>query len=70
MRPNGVMVDRVAWDDGVLWPDLPGRSIQVRNEARFAILNDDASLWCHGTSPISALNADTGTPGLDNDTCP
>jgi hypothetical protein len=70
MRPNGVMVDRVAWDDGVLWPDLPGRSIQVRNEARFALLNDDASLWCHGTSPISSFNSDTGTPGFDNDTCP
>lgn len=70
MRPNGLVVDRVAWDDGVLWPDLPGRSIQARNEARFALLNDDAGLWCHGTTPISATNADTGTPGADNDACP
>ena len=70
MRPNGLMVDRVAWDDGILWPDLPGRSIQVRNEARFAVLNDDASLWCHGTTPLSAVNPDTGTPGADNDACP
>ena len=70
MRPNGLVVDRVAWDDGVLWPDLPGRSIQVRNEARFALPNDDAGLWCHGTTPISATNADTGTPGADNDACP
>ncbi len=70
MRPNGLVVDRVAWDDGILWPDLPGRSIQVRNEARFALLNDDAGLWCHGTTPISASNPDTGTPGIDNDACP
>ena len=68
-RPNGVMVDRVAWDDGVLWPDLPGRSIQVRNEARYAFLNDDHSMWCHSTTPLSPTNFDTGTPGMDNDPC-
>lgn len=68
-RPNGEVVDRVAYDDGVLWPDLPGRSIQVRNEARQAQLNDDPSWWCHSTTPISPVNSDSGTPGYDNDPC-
>jgi len=48
---------------------LPGRSIQVRNEARYAFLNDDHSMWCHSTTPLSPTNFDTGTPGIDNDPC-
>lgn len=68
-RPNGEIVDRVAYDDGLLWPDLPGRSIQVRLDSRTALLNDDPSRWCHSTSSVSPTNSDTGTPGWDNDPC-
>lgn len=69
-RPDGTLVDRVAYDDGVLWPDLAGRSISLRMTARDAMLNDDPANWCHSSSAISGTNPDLGTPGRDNDACP
>jgi hypothetical protein len=68
--PDGTLVDRVAYDDGVLWPDTPGRSISLRLTARTALANDDPANWCHSSSPISAANPDLGTPRRDNDACP
>lgn len=69
-RPDGTLVDRVAYDDGVLWPDTAGRSISLKLAARDALLNDDPTNWCHASSPISGTNPDLGTPRLDNDACP
>lgn len=69
-RPDGTLVDRVAYDDGVAWPDLAGRSISLKISARDALRNDDPLNWCHSSSTISPTNADTGTPHLDNDACP
>ncbi len=69
-RPDGTLVDRVAYDDGVLWPDLPGRSIALKNSARDATQNDDPANWCHSSTAVSGTNADTGTPHMDNDACP
>jgi hypothetical protein len=69
-RPDGTLVDRVAYDDGVLWPDLPGRSIALKVSARDANANDDPANWCHSSTPISGTNNDTGTPHQDNDACP
>jgi hypothetical protein len=68
--PLGVLVDRVAYDDGIFWPDLPGRSISLRPQVLNAYLNDNAANWCHSTSPIGNGNSDTGTPGKVNDSCP
>lgn len=69
-RPDGTLVDRVAYDDGVLWPDMAGRSISLRASARSSMLNDDPANWCHASSAISGTNPDLGTPGIDNDACP
>ncbi len=69
-RVDGTVVDRVAYDDGVLWPDTPGRSISLRMDARTAYQNDDPANWCHSSVAISATNGDTGTPRGDNDACP
>lgn len=69
-RPDGTVSDRVAYDDGVLWPDTAGRSISLRMTARDALSNDDPANWCHASTPISASNPDLGTPRLDNDACP
>ena len=69
-KGDGTLVDRVAYDDGVLWPDTAGRAIALRNTARTAVLNDDPTNWCHASSPIGPTNTDTGTPHFDNDACP
>jgi hypothetical protein len=69
-RPDGTLVDRVAYDDGVAWPDLAGRSISLRRSAFDAYANDDPANWCHSSAPISGTNPDTGTPRRDNDACP
>ena len=69
-RRNGQIADRVAYDDGVLWPDQPGQSISLAPEATDPGANDDPANWCHATSVIGAGNTDTGTPGAANDTCP
>ena len=69
-RPNGVIVDRVAYDDGVLFPDSAGTSLALNNGTRNALQNDDGVNWCDSTSLVSLSNPDLGTPGSDNDACP
>lgn len=69
-KPDGTLVDRIAYDDGVAWPDSAGRSISLQIAARDVVSNDVGASWCHGSTPISGTNPDTGTPGLDNDACP
>jgi hypothetical protein len=69
-RPNGAVLDRVDYDDGVLWPDTGGRSISVKLAARDQFLNDAGTNWCNSSSPLPAAGTDTGTPGADNDACP
>lgn len=69
-KPNGVVVDRVDYDDGVAWPDLAGRSVSLTRPTRDALSNDDGTQWCPSTTNWNAGNADTGTPGVENDLCP
>lgn len=69
-RRNGTVVDRVAYDDGVLWPDQGGQSISLDPLWMDTLSNDDGGNWCHSVTPIGGANADTGTPGAPNDVCP
>lgn len=69
-RADGVVLDRVDYDDGVTFPDVSGKSLSLKNSARDAVSNDSGANWCPASSPISATNADAGTPGADNDACP
>jgi len=69
-RRNGQVTDRVAYDDGVLWPDQSGQSICLDPAFLDPAANDDAANWCHGVSAIGNGNPDTGTPGTVNDPCP
>jgi len=69
-KPDGTVVDRVAYDDGMLWPDLAGRSLSLRVSGRDVVANDDPANWCSSSSAISGTNADMGTPRRDNDICP
>lgn len=68
-KPNGTVVDEIVYDDGVTWPDDAGRSVSLDPTRLDAVQNDDGASWCHGTTPISGSNPDTGTPGSANDPC-
>lgn len=69
-RADGVVLDRVDYDDGVTFPDAAGKSLSLKIAARDAVSNDSGASWCPASSAISATNADAGTPGADNDSCP
>lgn len=61
-RPRGAVAARVAWDDGVSFPDPNGESMALRN-----FWDDDeiASNWCVSTAQYGA--GDLGSPGEPND---
>ena len=62
------LIDAVAWDDGVTFPDGPGRSMSLSPDWTDADLNDDGTLWCGGYTAFGA--GDFGTPGEANPPCP
>ncbi|MBC8071544.1 MAG: lamin tail domain-containing protein [Deltaproteobacteria bacterium] len=66
---NLVSVDRVAFDGGgaAIFPDAAGAAMQLDPTATDAIANDTGTSWCDAFSPF--FMADTGTPGLANDSC-
>lgn len=68
-KPNGTVIDAVAYDDGVTFPDDAGRSISLNPDHFDAAENDLGANWCHSTTPISSNNPDTGTPRKANDAC-
>src|SRR5690606_3632506 len=57
---SGVIVDEVGYDDGATFPDPNGQSMSLDPSSYDAILNDDGTNWCPGTS---SYNGDFGTPG-------
>jgi len=61
----GVVIDEVAWDDGVTFPDPTGASMELSLSHYNAVDNDDGANWCEAVSPYGA--GDKGTPGADND---
>ena len=68
--PTGLLVDAVAYDDGIFWPDSAGKSISLERALVDAALNDDGNNWCDALNAISITNADTGTPRRANNVCP
>ena len=62
---TGGLVDLVAWDDGVSFPDPNGASMALANPALDNSLGDN---WCLSVSPFGA--GDLGTPGVLNEPCP
>lgn len=65
----GRLLDVVDYDDGVRWPDTPGKSISLGDPVISSMANNDPALWCHGSTALGA-GPDTGTPGAVNDVCP
>ena len=68
IRPSGKVEDEVVYDDGVLWPDDPGKAIALDPGATDTTANDDGAAWCSSSAVIGA-GPDTGTPGAVNDSC-
>ena len=66
-RPDGTVVDRVAYDDGFRWPDTPGASLQLEPGIESPRQNDAPSRWCESWLPYG--QGDLGTPGQTNGDC-
>ena len=65
---NGVLVDRIGWDDGRDFPDPSGASMNLDPAWLNADGNDDGSHWC--ISPASpGPDGDRATPGQTNPSC-
>ncbi len=67
---SGYLIDEVDYDDGIFWPDVPGKTLSLHLFAGDVYLNDDPANWCPGKTLIGGGNTDMGTPRQDNDTCP
>jgi hypothetical protein len=67
---TGLLVDAVAYDDGVFWPDTAGAALNLQRALVDSTLNDDGANWCNSLNPISPTNPDTATPRVANNTCP
>lgn len=67
---SGALVDAVAYDDGIFWPDAAGKSLSLNRALVDVGLNDDGANWCDALSSMSASSSDFGTPRLANNVCP
>ena len=65
--PSGVLVDSIAYDDGIEWPDKGGRSAVLHPDQVQAGNNGHGSHWCSSNTVFGA--GDRGTPGALNDSC-
>ncbi|NBC08773.1 MAG: T9SS type A sorting domain-containing protein [Bacteroidetes bacterium] len=65
--PSGHEIDRVAYDDGAVWPDPDGASMSLDPSFYNATANDNGIYWCEATSFYAPDNR--GTPGAANTFC-
>ena len=65
--PEGTEIDRVAYDDGVEFPDPAGRSMSLSPGAHTGAANSVGTNWCAATH--DRLPFDYATPGDANDAC-
>ncbi len=63
---GGVVVDKVAWDGGPLFPDPDGKSMSLTAPGAD---NSAGASWCEATTQWDGPAYDYGTPGLDNPAC-
>jgi len=62
---GGTEIDRVAYDDGVTFPDSAGASMELHLFYYDSVSNDFGSHWGAATTAFGA--GDLGTPGTEND---
>lgn len=68
LKSGDVVVDEVAYDDGVTFPDWAGKSLSLDPASMSAEKNDLGENWCEGQDAFGA--GDLGTPGAENPECP
>ena len=67
--PDGRLVDTVAYDDGLTFPDDPGRSLSLDPQAMDSASNDLGSWWCSAGETWGGPSTDHGSPGRPNVPC-
>jgi hypothetical protein len=70
VTPGGKLVDAIAYDDGVNWPDTPGVAAALDAGSHDVTANDSGSAWCDAMAPWTAGNPNLGSPGQHNANCP
>ncbi len=65
---GSVLIDTVAWDDGVDFPDPDSASMELDMLAIDNVVNDIGNYWC--TSVAAGPGADACTPGVSGGLCP
>jgi hypothetical protein len=71
---NAIEIDRVAYDNGITFPDTEGRALSLDPTKLDATDNDVGANWTSATCNLGTgcgliYNTDRGTPGADNGTC-
>ncbi|MGQ0507637.1 MAG: lamin tail domain-containing protein [Myxococcaceae bacterium] len=64
LRAKDVVLDAITYKAG-----MSGASLQLDDNKRDELLNDDPAIFCPGTAPYST-GGDKGTPGSVNQVCP
>jgi hypothetical protein len=68
IRAGAIVIDRVAYDGGLDFPDPTGASMSLDPAAVDAAANDLGFNWCEATAVFG--DGDAGTPGQANEPCP
>lgn len=67
LSAGDVILDSLAWDDGMTMPDPDGASLMVDAGFYNSTENDDPDKWCAATE--SWDSGDAGSPGAENELC-
>ncbi|MDP6838723.1 MAG: lamin tail domain-containing protein [Planctomycetota bacterium] len=70
LRPDGTLVDRVAYDAAGSWPAAAGRSAALSWDTRDPFANDLGQAWCSSDYIYDATLGDRGSPTRANGNCP
>lgn len=68
LRCGDEVIDTIAWDNGLSFPDPKGASMQLAPEAYDAVSNDSGAAWC--AAVVAFGDGDAGSPGTMNPVCP
>ena len=68
LKYDEIVVDQVAYDNGLQFPDAPGKSMSLDLAQTDAASNDLGAAWCDATTIFG--KGDYGSPGQANAACP